>query len=112
MRGITVQVQYPQNVETAEGDTDTTYSQPETVDNVLVGSPTVQETATTRDLYAQNADTKLYMPRSWTFKPLRDARFTLPDGRIVQVVGDPYPALSNMTPTSWYVRVLARKISE
>ena len=43
MRGITIQLQYSQNVETAEGDVETIYGKPEAVDNVLVASPTVQE---------------------------------------------------------------------
>lgn len=111
MRGITIQLQYSQNVETAEGDVETIYGKPEAVDNVLVASPTVQETASTRDLYAQNADTKLYMPRTWKFRSLHGARINLPDGRIVQVLGDPYPALTDITPTFWYVRVLARKVN-
>lgn len=111
LRGVTVEIEYATVFNTPEGDSETSYSEPERVDNVLVAMPTVADASSTRDLYGENVDVELYMPRSWLFRDVKDARIRLPDGRLVEVLGDYYPALTSARPTEWFLRVYARRIN-
>lgn len=51
----------------------------------------------------------LYMPRLWSYHSLRGAQVKI-DECVYAVIGDPKPAVTNMTPTDWNVTVEVKTV--
>ncbi|KFI56581.1 hypothetical protein [Bifidobacterium callitrichos] len=78
----------------------------ETVSDVLVAPGTSSDaTETTRPDGVDNPMT-FYMPRSWTWRSLRNALIRY-EGVTYRVIGDPQPYGVDMTPTDWGLAVTA-----
>lgn len=81
----------------------------ETVDNVLVIDGAQNNlTDSIRPDGIEVART-LYMPRSWVYHSLRGAQVKIGECAYT-VIGDPKPAITNMTPTGWNVTVEVKTV--
>ena len=75
----------------------------ESVDNVLVGSPSPDDVATSAEPDGLRVSLPLYFPRSY-HGALRGCRVGV-RGTEYQVVGDPMPLDGGLTPTAWNMQV-------
>lgn len=75
----------------------------EQVDNVLVGSPTPDNVATSADPQGLLVSMSLYFPRTYQ-GTLRDCKVIV-RGTEYRVIGDPIALDGGLTPTSWNMQV-------